>query len=144
MNTLTHAGTPTHAGITTRPGSHEYPGRSPLRERGSRPGRASSAAGIASVSPGVEPREPGRRSDRMVRLAMADPDRFVLQIDYADHRGNRTRRAVSPIRFVGGDRFLGLCLCREEPRQFYLSRCEAFRLVSASSVQMPVPIEPLS
>jgi len=69
---------------------------------------------------------------------MHDSDRYVVEMDYSDAKGNRTRRVVSPIRFLGRDRFLGLCLCREEPRQFYLSRCERIRLRPAETVLMPV------
>ncbi len=76
----------------------------------------------------------------MLRRAMQDSDNYVIEMDYADARGNQTHRIVSPIRFVGNDRFLGLCLCREEPRQFQLSRCEEVRLMPAAEVLMPVPM----
>ena len=76
-----------------------------------------------------------------LRRAMIDSETYVVEMVYSDAKGNRTRRIVSPIRFVGSDRFLGLCLCREEPRQFYLSRCEAVRLIPAAEVIMPMPME---
>lgn len=76
----------------------------------------------------------------MLRRAMQDSDNYLIEMDYADARGNQTHRIVSPIRFVGNDRFLGLCLCREEPRQFQLSRCEEVRLMPAAEVLMPVPM----
>jgi len=71
---------------------------------------------------------------------MHQPDHLVLQFDYTDSQGAETRRTVSPIRFLTQDRFLALCLCREEPRQFYVSRCCNARLESASNVLMPVPM----
>jgi predicted DNA-binding transcriptional regulator YafY len=77
----------------------------------------------------------------VLRRAMFDSETFVVEMVYSDSKGNRTRRIVSPIRFVGKDRFLGLCLCREEPRQFYLSRCEEIRLIPAAEVIMPMPME---
>ncbi|WP_286178082.1 hypothetical protein [Stieleria mannarensis] len=77
----------------------------------------------------------------VLRRAMLDSETFVVEMVYSDSKGNRTRRIVSPIRFVGDDRFLALCLCREEPRQFYLSRCEAVRLVPAAEVIMPMPMQ---
>lgn len=77
----------------------------------------------------------------VLRRAMFDSETFVVEMVYSDSKGNRTRRIVSPIRFVGKDRFLGLCLCREEPRQFYLSRCEEVRLIPAAEVIMPMPME---
>lgn len=77
----------------------------------------------------------------ILRRAMQDSDNYVIEMDYADAKGNRTHRVVSPIRFVGNYRFLGLCLCREEPRQFQLSRCENIRLIPAAQVLMPVPID---
>ncbi|MCO8120720.1 hypothetical protein NHH03_03150 [Stieleria sp. TO1_6] len=77
----------------------------------------------------------------VLRRAMMDSETFVIEMIYSDSKGNRTRRIVSPIRFVGQERFLGLCLCREEPRQFYLSRCENVRLIPAAEVLMPMPME---
>lgn len=76
-----------------------------------------------------------------LRRAMMDSETYVVEMVYADAKGNLTRRVVSPIRFVGSDRFLGLCLCREEPRQFYLSRCSDVRLIPAAEVIMPVPMQ---
>jgi predicted DNA-binding transcriptional regulator YafY len=77
----------------------------------------------------------------LLRKAMRDSDHYVIEMDYADAQGNRTHRVVSPIRFVGDYRFLGLCLCREEPRQFQLSRCQNIRLIPAAEVLMPVPMQ---
>ena len=77
----------------------------------------------------------------VLQRAMFDSETYVVEMVYSDSKGNRTRRIVSPIRFVGKDRFLGLCLCREEPRQFYLSRCEDVRLIPAAEVIMPMPME---
>ncbi|MCD0460798.1 WYL domain-containing protein [Roseiconus lacunae] len=79
----------------------------------------------------------------ILRRAMIDSETFVVELEYADAKGNRTRRVVSPIRFVGNDRVLALCLCREEPRQFYLSRCSNLRLIPAAEVIMPVPMQPV-
>ena len=78
--------------------------------------------------------------NRILRRAMQDSDRFVIEMDYADAKGNRTHRLVSPIRFMGSYRFLGLCLSREQPRLFQLSRCKYLRLVPAETVLMPVPM----
>lgn len=78
--------------------------------------------------------------NRILRQAMQDSDNYVIELDYVDASGNRTRRTISPIRFVGRDRLLAMCLCREQPRQFYLERCENVRLVPAESVLMPMPI----
>lgn len=76
-----------------------------------------------------------------LRRAMFDSETFVVEMVYVDSKGKRTRRVISPIRFVGQDRVLALCLCREEPRQFYLSRCESVRLIPAAEVIMPVPMQ---
>jgi predicted DNA-binding transcriptional regulator YafY len=72
--------------------------------------------------------------------AMQDSDRFVVEFSYSDSKGNRTRRIVSPIRFLPNGRFLGLCLSREEPRQFYLNRCEQLQIKPAEQFLMPVPM----
>ena len=71
---------------------------------------------------------------------MQDSDFWVIEMDYVDAQGNLSHRVVSPIRFVGSDRFLALCLCREAPRQFQLSRCQDVRLVPAAEVLMPMPM----
>lgn len=73
-----------------------------------------------------------------IRRAMQNPDDFVIELCYQDSKGISTHRTISPIRFLSADRFLALCLCREEPRQFYLDRCTNLSLKSAHEVIMPV------
>jgi hypothetical protein len=75
--------------------------------------------------------------------AMQAPDDLVVSLEYVDSKGQATRRIVSPIRFLGGNRFLGLCLCREEPRQFAMDRCHNVRLCRACDFVMPVPVMPV-
>jgi predicted DNA-binding transcriptional regulator YafY len=75
--------------------------------------------------------------------AMQAPENWVVSLEYVDSRGAATRRVVSPIRFMSGGRFLGLCLCREEPRQFYLNRCRRIQLRRAEDYVMPVPVTAL-
>ncbi|MFT5302128.1 MAG: putative DNA-binding transcriptional regulator YafY [Mariniblastus sp.] len=65
-------------------------------------------------------------------------DDFVIAFRYRDAKGNFTNRVVSPIKFLGADKFLGLCLSREEPRQFCMSRCEGLELKPAWDYVMPV------
>ncbi|MEP3478465.1 MAG: hypothetical protein ABJZ55_04400 [Fuerstiella sp.] len=76
----------------------------------------------------------------IIRKAIESPDDWVLQIDYLDKKGITTRRVVSPIRIVGKDRMLALCLCREETRQFHLTQCSNMTLLQACDVLMPVPM----
>lgn len=78
---------------------------------------------------------------RVVSRAMDDPDTWVLRLRYEGKDGEVTDRIVSPIRYVGSGSFLALCLCREEPRMFYLSQCKAFRLIPVHEVLMPVEIK---
>ena len=73
--------------------------------------------------------------------AIQNPDELVVRFGYKDSKGQETQRVVSPIRFLGGDRFLGLCLSREEPRQFYLDRCQNLTLRQAHEFVMPVLLE---
>ncbi|MEZ6094044.1 MAG: hypothetical protein R3C03_07360 [Pirellulaceae bacterium] len=80
------------------------------------------------------------RMRRDMTRAMQDSDHWVVHFDYCDSKGEKSHRVVSPIRFVGADRMLGLCLSREEPRQFYLSRCENVAILPAEDVLMPVPL----
>jgi predicted DNA-binding transcriptional regulator YafY len=75
---------------------------------------------------------------RLIATAMHRSDDLVVTLDYLDTKGHVTRRVVSPIRFVAADRFLALCLCRCEPRQFQLDRCSNLRLAQAAEFTMPV------
>ena len=80
--------------------------------------------------------------NHLLKRAMQDSDHYVVEMDYSDAKGTRTHRVVSPIRFMGSNRFLGLCLCREEPRQFQISRCENVKLLAADQVLMPMAMQP--
>ena len=75
---------------------------------------------------------------KLLEIAMSCPDELVLQMDYVDAKGHKTTRIVSPIRFLAHGRFLGLCLCRCEPRQFHVSRCSHVELRPAANYVMPV------
>lgn len=98
-----------------------------------------STAALSAHSSSTAREIPRPRSvNQLLRIAMLDSDTWVVEMEYADSKGKRTRRTISPIRFATPDRILGLCLCREEPRQFHLSRCENFRLIPADEVIMPV------
>ena len=77
---------------------------------------------------------------KLLNTAMRQPDDVVVQLDYVDAKGKKTTRIVSPIRFLGNERFLGLCLCRCEPRQFHLNRCTNLQLRQAHEFVMPVPM----
>ena len=77
---------------------------------------------------------------QLIFRAMHQSDDLVVTFDYCDAHGVTTHRVVSPIRFLGQDRFLALCLSREEPRQFYLERCQNVRLAPAVNFLMPVEL----
>lgn len=77
---------------------------------------------------------------QLLSRAMLCPDDLVLSMEYVDAKGVRTSRVVSPIRFLPSGRFLGLCLCRCEPRQFNLDRCSNLKLCHAADFVMPVPM----
>ncbi len=77
---------------------------------------------------------------QLLTRAMQSPEDLVLSMEYVDTKGVRTRRIVSPIRFLPSGRFLGLCLCRCEPRQFNLDRCSNLKLCLAADFVMPVPM----
>ncbi len=78
--------------------------------------------------------------ERCLSIAMANPDRWSLKIRYEAKDGCIHDRFVSPIRLESASRFLALCLCREEPRLFYLDRCLQWRLVKSCDLVMPVEI----
>ncbi len=73
-----------------------------------------------------------------VRKAIQSSDDLVVTFQYLDSKGQKPIRVVSPIRFLGKDRFLGLCLSRQEPRQFYLNRCNELQLKPAWDYVMPL------
>jgi predicted DNA-binding transcriptional regulator YafY len=75
---------------------------------------------------------------RRIQTAMRQSDDLVIEFQYKDSKGAVTNRVVSPIRFLGGQRFLGLCLNRAEPRQFYLERCENVVIKQAHDYVMPL------
>ena len=75
---------------------------------------------------------------QLIQRAMQQSDDLVIEFDYIDTKGVTTHRVVSPIRFLASNRFLALCLCREEPRQFHLERCQNVKLGLAVNVLMPV------
>ena len=74
----------------------------------------------------------------IIQKSILNDDQWVVVFRYRDSNGNLTNRVVSPIRFLGDNRFLGLCLSREEPRQFYFDRCEDVQLRPAWDYVMPV------
>jgi len=84
--------------------------------------------------------KPRTDKDKLAR-AMREPDSWVVVMRYLDSSGSMTERCVSPIRFIGQHSMLALCLCREEPRRFELSKCGNVRLVSSDDVLMPVAIK---
>lgn len=53
---------------------------------------------------------------QLIYRAMHQCDDLVVEFDYSDVKGAVTHRVVSPIRFLAKNRFLALCLSREEPR----------------------------
>lgn len=76
----------------------------------------------------------------LIQRVMQQADDLVLVLNYADSHGVESQRVVSPIRFLAPNRFLAFCLCREEPRQFYVDRCKQIRVAAASNYVMPVAI----
>jgi len=80
----------------------------------------------------------------LLTRVMQQSDDLVVVFDYCDAKGTKTKRVVSPCRFLGDTHFLGLCLSREEPRQFQISRCGNVRVDLAMNYVMPVQLDRLS
>ena len=80
----------------------------------------------------------------LVNQALMMSDDWVVEFCYCDSKGNDSIRVASPYSFLGSDRFLALCLSREEPRQFHLSRCSDMVIRPAHDYVMPVPIRELA
>ncbi|WP_254513042.1 WYL domain-containing protein [Anatilimnocola floriformis] len=76
----------------------------------------------------------------LINRALRQADELVLVFNYMDSKGVVSRRVVSPVRMIKGERLMALCLSREEPRQFHLKRCSQMRLEWASNFVMPVPM----
>ncbi len=74
----------------------------------------------------------------LIAQAMQDPDNLVIELQYTDRKKQKTQRIVSPIRFLSPDRFMALCLCREEPRIFTIGHCHNVSLKPAWDYLMPV------
>jgi predicted DNA-binding transcriptional regulator YafY len=81
------------------------------------------------------------RKRAMVCRVIQRSDTLILWFRYRDAKGNESKRAVSPYQLIGEHRFRGLCLVREEPRQFDLRRCEDLRIGLSSDVLMPIHAE---
>jgi hypothetical protein len=73
-----------------------------------------------------------------IQKSIQNYDDLVVTFRYVDSKGNFSQRVVSPIRWLGGGKFLGLCLSREEPRQFVMERCQQLELKPAWDYVMPV------
>lgn len=80
------------------------------------------------------------RWKRMLAWAMRHSDDLLVEFEYRDRKGKWSRRVVSPIRFLAKDAFMGLCLSREEPRQFQIEYCRNLILRFAHEYVMPVPM----
>lgn len=81
---------------------------------------------------------------QLIQKSIQNSDDLVVEFQYRDSKGQLTKRVVSPIRFLDSNRFLGLCLSREQPRQFYLDRCDHLKLKPAWDYVMPVAIMPVA
>jgi predicted DNA-binding transcriptional regulator YafY len=81
---------------------------------------------------------------RKIWRAIHHPDQYVLVIIYQDVDNARTKRVISPTRFTGQETIRALCLCREEHRQFHLTRMVDCQLAPANDFLMPVPMESVS
>ncbi len=79
----------------------------------------------------------------LINRAIQQSDDLVIVFDYLDAKGQASRRVISPYRFLGDSHFLGLCLTREEPRQFQISRCRNVKIDLANNYVMPVVFEAL-
>jgi predicted DNA-binding transcriptional regulator YafY len=79
----------------------------------------------------------------LLKIAKRAQDDFVAVIEYVDRRGDWSTRKVSPIRFLGQREtaMLATCLGNERPQRFELSRVMSVKLMPASEVLMPEPIE---
>lgn len=74
----------------------------------------------------------------MIARTIQQAEDLVLVFEYTDAQGTVSRRVVSPFRFVGQDSFLGLCLTKEEPRRFSISKCRDLKIGFASNYTMPL------
>ena len=78
------------------------------------------------------------RSRYLLSIAMMFPDDLVVLFRYRDRHGKVTRRVVSPVRFVGRNCFVGLCLVRADYRQFRVDECRYMKVGFACDFMMPL------
>jgi predicted DNA-binding transcriptional regulator YafY len=115
------------------------------KERKPNPTMILTATAPKSISTTLQmDRKAAKRLEDLVARVMQQTDDLVIVFEYLGKDGSVTRRVVSPIRFVGTDRFLALCLSREEPRQFVLGQCRNVRVDLAARYTMPVALQSLS
>ena len=79
------------------------------------------------------------RNERLLDIAMEQPDLFAAEVRYLDNMGNLTRRIVSPIKYRDG-LLLVYCFGREALRTLRPDSIWQVRLVFASEVLPPMPI----
>ncbi len=75
---------------------------------------------------------------RQIQKAIQSPDDYAIHFIYVTD-DKVSIRAVSPYRW-NGNSFFGLCLSKENHRQFRLDRIHKLRLVKSSEVVMPFQI----
>ena len=77
------------------------------------------------------------RNERMLLIAMAQPELFVAQITYLDARGTVTDRVVSPVLYLTEDVLRAYCLGREAVRSFRSKRILRVRLKLSADCLCP-------
>ena len=79
------------------------------------------------------------RMKKQIQVAIQDPERYSLHFIYISNN-KVSIRAVSPYGWQGGNRFIGLCLSRQDPRSFCLDQILKLSLVRSSEIRMPFPL----
>ena len=83
-----------------------------------------------------------RRMRYQIQKAIRNPEKYSLHFIYVAN--NRVSiRAVNPYCWQGGDRFVGLCLSRQNHRCFRLDQIHKLSVVESSELTMPYPITEL-
>lgn len=83
-----------------------------------------------------------RRMRSQIQKAIRNPEKYTLHFIYVAN-DRVSIRAVSPYYWQGGDRFVGLCLSRQNHRCFRLDQIHKLTVVESSELTMPYPITEL-
>lgn len=76
-----------------------------------------------------------------VKIAMQEPDSFVIECFYRSAEDELSKRKISPIRWKGNENeyLLAMCLTDGEPKTFLTKGISVTKVIDANDVLIPEP-----